>query len=100
MFMLDRKCVRAYTIERVGSNEEPLRILPGEVCIIPSLSIHRDANYFPEPEKFDPERFSEENRSKIIPGTYLPFGVGPRSCIGKNILAFLFVDIQCRIIFS
>ncbi|XP_065080267.1 probable cytochrome P450 9f2 [Ochlerotatus camptorhynchus] len=52
---------------------------------IPILAIHNDPKYFRNPERFDPERFSEENRSKIVPGSYLPFGAGPRNCIGSRL---------------
>lgn len=41
-----------------------------------------DPNYFPNPKKFDPERFSDENKTSIDPFTYLPFGAGQRICIG------------------
>lgn len=46
----------------------------------------KDPQFFPEPERFQPERFSDENKHNIVPGTYVPFGVGPRNCIGKPIL--------------
>lgn len=39
---------------------------------------------FPEPEKFDPERFNKENINNIKQYSYLPFGEGPRICIGKS----------------
>uniref|UniRef100_A0A8D8JY63 Probable cytochrome P450 9f2 n=3 Tax=Culex pipiens TaxID=7175 RepID=A0A8D8JY63_CULPI len=51
---------------------------------IPTIAIHNDPKFYPNPDKFDPERFSPENRSKIVPGTYLPFGIGPRNCIGSR----------------
>lgn len=41
-------------------------------------------SYMKFPERFDPERFSDENRKNIEPGHYVPFGIGPRSCIGEQ----------------
>ncbi|XP_055903802.1 cytochrome P450 6g1-like [Eupeodes corollae] len=49
---------------------------------VPKIAIQRDSKYFPNPDKFDPERFSAKNKSNIQTGTYLAFGLGPRSCIG------------------
>nr|XP_022918003.1 probable cytochrome P450 6a13 [Onthophagus taurus] len=77
----------------------PVHVLPRrctENCVLPNgaliekgtkvfvsvLGMQRDEEYFPNPEKFDPDRFSEKNKHKIIPYTYLPFGEGPRICIG------------------
>lgn len=51
-----------------------------------------DPNYFPDPEKFDPDRFSPENKGNIVSGTYLPFGQGPRVCLGKN---FVRMETRC-----
>lgn len=51
---------------------------------MPIYGFHHDEKYFPNPAKFDPERFSEENRKNIDPDTYLPFGIGPRNCIGSR----------------
>ena len=51
---------------------------------IPVLALHHDPTYFPDPDKFDPERFTEENKHSIPNYTYIPFGEGPRMCIGKD----------------
>ena len=46
--------------------------------------VHRDPNNFKEPEKFDPERFAPGRVESIPPYTYLPFGGGPRICVGNS----------------
>ena len=47
-------------------------------------AIHHNEEYYDSPEKFQPERFLPENRHQIEPYTYLPFGSGPRNCIGMR----------------
>lgn len=52
---------------------------------LPMHGIHQDPKYFPDPDRFDPERFNDENKGKIKPYTYFPFGLGPRNCIGSRL---------------
>lgn len=66
----------------------------GDGILIPTFEIQNDPKYFANPEKFNPERFSEENKDKIEPFTYLPFGDGPRNCIGSR-----FALLECKIVF-
>lgn len=54
------------------------------IVVIPVYAIHHDEEYYPDPEKFDPERFTPENKAKRNPMTYIPFGFGPRNCIGMR----------------
>lgn len=79
--MTERACVKDYDLKFDGKT---LHFRPGDNFMIPIHCFHHDPEYFPEPEKFDPERFSEENRKNIDLDTYMPFGIGPRNCIGSR----------------
>lgn len=73
--VVDRMCSKDYEIEYDGKK---LLIEKGRNFYIPIYAIQHDPKFFPDPEKFDPERFSDENKSKINRDAYLPFGSGPR----------------------
>lgn len=68
----------------------------GTPIFIPSLGLHYDPQYFPDPYKFDPERFSKENKRTIPSCVYLPFGDGPHSCIGEWITIFNEINFLIR----
>jgi cytochrome P450 family 6 len=61
----------------------------GMMILIPIYGLHHDPKYFPTPEVFNPENFNEEVQSKRPNHSYLPFGEGPRSCIGKTDISFI-----------
>lgn len=76
---LTRKCNEDYRIP--GTD---LVLEKGVQVVIPVLGLHQDPEYFPDPEKFLPERFTEQNKSQRPNYVYLPFGEGPRVCIGRR----------------
>jgi cytochrome P450 len=56
---------------------------PGVIVIIPTWVVHRDTRWFADPEAFRPERWSDAEIRRLPRFTYLPFGGGPRQCIGN-----------------
>jgi len=54
----------------------------GAWVMISPYSVHRNPRIFPDPERFDPERFAPQNEQKLPRAGYIPFGIGPRTCIG------------------
>jgi len=79
VILIERKCVKTYTVPA----EPRFTLKPGDMVWVSIYALHHDPDYFPNPEKFDPERFSDENRGNIKNYTYLPFGSGPKTCIGN-----------------
>ena len=61
-----------------------IRFKKGTRVMLPTWPLHHSEEYFPEPEKFRPERFLKENAADIVPFTFRAFGGGNRECIGKR----------------
>ena len=85
---LDRVCQKDYELKY---DNKVITIKKGTMIWFATVGFMRDPKYFPNPTKFDPERFSEENKAKINMNAYLPFGIGPRNCIGSR---FALVEVK------
>lgn len=70
---------RTSATEYVHNN---VTIPAGITVLVPGFHMHRDTDFWEDPDKFDPDRFSAENKPGIDPMVYQPFGQGPRNCIG------------------
>ncbi|XP_054157851.1 cytochrome P450 3A56-like [Oppia nitens] len=68
-----------YLIESIG-----LEIPKGMIVNFDIETLHHNPEYYPEPDRWDPERFMPYNRDKLVPYTYMPFGLGPRNCVGMR----------------
>lgn len=60
------------------------RLTPGDEVIISPHAMHFDARSHPEPDRFDPDRWTPERAAAMPRGSYLPFGAGTRQCIGNS----------------
>lgn len=97
----------ASRLERVAKASVEINglVIPkGMVVLVPTWPMHRDPEIWPEPEKFKPERFSKKNKDNIDPYIYMPFGSGPRNCIGMRfalvVMKLAVVEILQRYSFS
>lgn len=73
----------------------PYTIPQGSTVNVITLHAHQDTRYYPDPKRFDPERFTPENEAKLPRGAYIPFGGGPRICIG-----FSFAMMEARLLLA
>uniref|UniRef100_A0ABL0EJV1 Cytochrome n=2 Tax=Rhodnius prolixus TaxID=13249 RepID=A0ABL0EJV1_RHOPR len=74
--LLARVCTKQYTFNN------GMTIDPGQPILIPTLFVHNDPKYYPDPRVFRPERFDPNNTIPV--GAYLPFGNGPRICLAMR----------------
>lgn len=94
MKYLDRvlkECFRIYPpvpfISRILTENliiDDIILPPDTICHVHIFDLHRDPEQFPDPEKFDPDRFLPENTANRHTFAYVPFSAGPRNCIGQK----------------
>lgn len=85
--VLSKVCTEKFTYQTTNTkdfNGLSVTIEPGTSILLPWGSFFKDEKYFPESDKFIPERFLKENNSlsDVSRGLFKPFGDGPRICIG------------------
>jgi cytochrome P450 len=71
------------------------RIRAGSKLFLSPYVVQRDPAYFPDPERFEPERFSEEDRRGRPRYAYFPFGGGPRACVGQSL-----ATLECTLVLA
>ncbi|KAJ4434872.1 hypothetical protein ANN_23443 [Periplaneta americana] len=74
-----RECTKEYKIP-----DSEVVVDTGSKVLVPIMGLHYDPKYFPDPTRFDPDRFTEEVKKTRHHYSYLPFGEGPRICIGMR----------------
>ena len=97
-----KECLRLYPpitfIPRVAAEATRIgkkKIKKGAMIMIAPWVIHRHHDYWDNPDQFDAERFMPHREHEIRPNTYMPFGLGPRVCVGAN-----FATIEATLIIS
>ena len=73
-----RTCIEPYKIAGY-------RIPAGATLTAPQYAVHRDPRWFPDPDRFDPDRFTEANKSSRPRYSYFPFAGGSRQCIAEGL---------------
>ncbi|EFN77007.1 Cytochrome P450 9e2 [Harpegnathos saltator] len=83
VMVIDRICLTEFELPPTLTGAKPFTMKKGQGILIPIYGLHYDPKYFEEPDKFNPDRFIGEQKRYIDKtGAFLPFGIGPRKCIG------------------
>nr|XP_054924076.1 probable cytochrome P450 9f2 [Dermacentor andersoni] len=73
-------------------------IKKGMTLLTPTYHLHHDPLYWPDPEKFDPERFSPQNKHLVNPVAYQPYGLGIRKCLGQRFAVLELVSVTAHVL--
>lgn len=97
----ERDCTKPFELPPHLPGEKPYILKPGMNVWFPIFNIQHDPKYYPEPEKFIPERFLKKKVS-ASDMTFTPFGMGPRICIANRFamlemkVAFYYLMLKCQ----
>nr|CAD7202888.1 unnamed protein product [Timema douglasi] len=80
---MNRICTKPYDLPTVSGGT--YRVEVGMSVVIPTLALHHDPQYYPDPDRFNPERFSEDSIQTRPKYVYFPFGGGPRICLAVEL---------------
>ncbi|KAF3419784.1 hypothetical protein E2986_10986 [Frieseomelitta varia] len=94
---IDRMCVKDFELPPARPGDKPFIVKAGMNVWIPVSAIHQDPKYYKNPLKFDPDRFYE-NKTITNSGTFLPFGLGPRMCIGNRFALTEMKVLLCHVL--
>jgi cytochrome P450 family 6 len=82
-----RVCTKPFELSTPSGGTYEVEV--GTPVLVPAYAIHFDPQYYPDPDCYNPERFSEENKKARHKQTFLSFSCGPRICLGMNIIIIL-----------
>lgn len=88
---LDRVCVKEFELPPAKPGAKPVQVKPGDVLWFMPAGMHYDPKYYPDHDVFRPERFLN---GEVLPHTNIPFGLGPRVCIGQR-----FAMMETKVLF-
>jgi cytochrome P450 len=77
----------AWFMDRVAIEDDMIgeeQVKAGEIIALYTYGLHRSSEFWIDPDAFNPDRFSETNKSMLTPNAFIPFGKGPRLCIGSQ----------------
>lgn len=80
--VMKKRCTEEFELK--GTDGVVCRMKPGMEVMIPVQALHKDPEYWENPEEYDPERFSPDRKQSIGRFTFLPFGEGQRICVGMR----------------